>query len=61
LAEPDEVVISTITRLLVRGAFDLGDLGVHSLKGIAQPVQAWRVHALHRPEGRFEAAQGALR
>jgi class 3 adenylate cyclase/tetratricopeptide (TPR) repeat protein len=60
LAEPDEVVISTITRLLVRGAFDLGDLGVHSLKGIAQPVQAWRVHALHRPEGRFEAAQGGV-
>jgi class 3 adenylate cyclase/tetratricopeptide (TPR) repeat protein len=56
LAGPDEIVIAPATRRLVGGAFELGDLGVHSLKGIAQPVRAWRAHAVHRPEGRFEAA-----
>ena len=53
---PDEVVIAPATRRLVGDAFDLTDLGAHPLKGIAEPVQVWRVEALHRTEGRFEAA-----
>lgn len=56
LAAPDEVVIAPSTRRLVGAAFQLSDMGAHSLKGIAQPVRAWRVHAADRPLGRFEAA-----
>ena len=56
LASPDEVVIAPTTRRLVGAAFQLSDMGAHSLKGIAQPVRAWRAHALQRPVGRFEAA-----
>jgi class 3 adenylate cyclase len=57
LADPDEIVIAPTTRRLVRGAFELSDLGAHFFKGIAQPVQAWRVDAVHRHGGRFETAQ----
>ena len=62
LAGPDEVVIAPSTRHLVGAAFELSDMGLHSLKGIAQPVRAWRAHAVHRSLGRFEAAheEGAL-
>jgi class 3 adenylate cyclase/tetratricopeptide (TPR) repeat protein len=42
LAEPGEVVISGRTGKLVRNAFDLDDRGKHSVKGIADPVRAWR-------------------
>jgi class 3 adenylate cyclase/predicted ATPase len=56
LAGPDEVVIAPSTRRLIGAAFELSDMGIHSLKGIAQPVQAWRADAMHRPQGRFEAA-----
>jgi class 3 adenylate cyclase/tetratricopeptide (TPR) repeat protein len=58
LAGPDEIVIAPATRRLVGDAFELSDLGARSLKGIAEPVRAWRVDAVHRTEGRFEAAHG---
>lgn len=58
LAGPDEIVIAPTTRRLVVDAFSLTDLGAHDLKGIAQPVQAWRVDAVRRTEGRFKAAHG---
>jgi len=58
LAGADEVVIGPITRRLVGNTFQLSDLGAHALKGIVQPVQAWRVHAVRRTEGRFDAARG---
>ena len=60
LAGPDEVVIAPTTRRLVLDAFSLTDLGAHALKGIAQPVQAWRVDATRRTSGRFTAAHGGL-
>ena len=60
LAGPDEIVIAPATRRLVGAAFELSDLGAHSLKGIAQPVRAWRVDSVHRLEGRFEAARGRV-
>ena len=53
-------MIAPATRRLVGDAFELSDLGAHSLKGIAQPVRVWRVHAVHRPEGRFEAAHDGV-
>jgi tetratricopeptide (TPR) repeat protein len=62
LAGAGEVVIAPATRRLVGDAFDLTDLGARPLKGIAEPVRVWRVEAVHRTEGRFEAAHtgGAL-
>src|SRR5262249_58653345 len=43
LAGPDTVVISETTQRLVQGYFASDDLGLHSLKGIAAPVQISRV------------------
>jgi class 3 adenylate cyclase/tetratricopeptide (TPR) repeat protein len=60
LAGADEIVIGPATRRLVGDTFELFDLGVHPLKGIVPPVQAWRVQAVRRTEGRFDAAHGSL-
>ena len=60
LAGADEIVIAPATRRLVGNAFELADLGAHALKGIVQPVQAWRVEAVRRTEGRFDAAHGGV-
>jgi class 3 adenylate cyclase/predicted ATPase len=43
LAGPDTVVISAVTARLVQGAFVLETAGVHSLKGVVQPMQVFRV------------------
>jgi len=43
LAVADQIVIAASTRRLVGSAFELTDLGEHGLKGIAEPVHAWRV------------------
>lgn len=59
LAGPDEVVIAPTTRRLVASAFLLSDLGPRELKGIAQPVQVWRVDEARRTWGRFDAVHGA--
>jgi class 3 adenylate cyclase len=58
LASPDEVVIASATRRLVGDVFALTDLGTHRLKGITDLVQVWRVDALRRLEGRFDATRG---
>ncbi len=58
LAGPDEIVIGPTTRRLVGNTFDVADLGVHALKGIVAPMRAWRVQAVLRTEGRFDAAHG---
>jgi class 3 adenylate cyclase len=42
LAEPNTVVIAESTRRLLGNLFDLDDLGAKDLKGIAEPVRAWR-------------------
>jgi class 3 adenylate cyclase len=55
LAEPGQVVISEGTRRLARGLFDHDDLGRVPLKGLTDPVQAWRVLGLRAVESRFEA------
>jgi class 3 adenylate cyclase/tetratricopeptide (TPR) repeat protein len=59
LAGPDEIVIAPSTRRLIAAAFELTDLGEHALKGIVEPVRAWKVEALSKTEGRFEAAHSA--
>jgi AAA ATPase domain/Adenylate and Guanylate cyclase catalytic domain len=58
IAEPNSVVISRRTRRLLGGWFELTDLGVSQLKGITEPVRAWRVEAESRAESRFEALRG---
>jgi class 3 adenylate cyclase/tetratricopeptide (TPR) repeat protein len=60
LAGPGEVVIAHTTRRLLSDAFSLTDLGPRTLKGIAQPVQVWRVDEARRTEGRFTAAHGGI-
>ena len=39
-------------------AFELSDLGEHELKGIAEPVHAWRVERALVTESRFDASHG---
>ena len=56
LAGPDETVISPTTHRLVGGAVDCTDLGEQTLRGILEPVRAWRVLGPGAASGRFEAA-----
>jgi class 3 adenylate cyclase len=55
LAAADQIVIAASTRRLVGNAFDLSDLGEQELKGIAEPVHAWRVERLAVTDSRFDA------
>ncbi|MBH5398732.1 AAA family ATPase [Bradyrhizobium sp. CNPSo 4010] len=59
LAEPGTVVISTRTRELIGGLFELAELSVQILKGFPVPVRAWRVIGEGAAESRFEALHGA--
>jgi predicted ATPase/class 3 adenylate cyclase len=56
---PGSVVISSSTRRLVGGLFELDDLGPQRLKGFAEPLSAWRVSGESPAEGRFEARHSA--
>ena len=55
LAEPNSVVIAEGTRKLLGDLFELEDLGVRSLKGVAEPVRAWMALRPSGAESRFEA------
>ena len=55
LAEPDTVVIAQSTHRLTGRLFEYDDLGMHALKGFAEPMRAWQVLGLGRVESRFEA------
>lgn len=46
LAAPDAILISAATHDLVGDIFACEGLGSHALKGIAEPVQVWRVAGL---------------
>ncbi|MBK8256625.1 MAG: AAA family ATPase [Polyangiaceae bacterium] len=59
-AQPDEVVIADVTRRLIGEAFAYSDLGQKSLKGIAAPVQLWRVDETRHTGGRFSAAHAGV-
>src|ERR1700726_4869984 len=58
LAVADQIVIAASTRRLAGNAFELSDLGEHDLKGIAEPVHAWRVERALVTESRFDASHG---
>lgn len=55
IAEPNMVVVAESTRRLLGSFFQLDDLGMRSLKGIAGPVQAWAVLGASSVASRFEA------
>jgi class 3 adenylate cyclase/predicted ATPase len=54
-AEPDMVVIADATRQLLGNLFELRDLGLQELKGIAGAVQIWAAVRPTSVEGRFDA------
>lgn len=56
LAEPDMVVVAEGTRNLLGNLFELRDLGLRELKGIAGPVRAWAALRARSVESRFDAA-----
>jgi class 3 adenylate cyclase/tetratricopeptide (TPR) repeat protein len=58
LAEPDTVVVAPSTRKMLGGIFAFSDLGRHELKGLTDPVNAWRADGLHQSGSRFEAYHG---
>jgi class 3 adenylate cyclase len=55
IAEPNTVVIAEATRRLLGSLFELQDLGLKQLKGIAEPVRAFAALRASSVEGRFEA------
>src|SRR6201997_5232445 len=58
LAVADQIVIAASTRRLVGNVFELTDLGEQDLKGIAEPVHAWRVERNLAADSRFDASHG---
>ncbi len=59
LAAADQIVIAASTRRLVGNGFEMTDLGEHGLKGIAEPVHAWRVERALATGSRFDASRGS--
>jgi class 3 adenylate cyclase len=59
LARPNAVVIGPVTKTLAREAFDYEDLGSQVLKGISEPVHAWKVLGIRaeETEHHWEAGQ----
>jgi class 3 adenylate cyclase len=43
IAQSNQIVISPLTRHIIGDVFELEDLGHKTLKGITEPVHAWRV------------------
>ena len=59
LAEPNMVVIAEATRRLIGNLFELKDLGLQDLKGIAGSVQVWAALRPAAVAGHFEAFHGS--
>lgn len=59
VASPGAIVISERVRRLAGGVFSYADLGLCPLKGIAQPVRAYRVTSAIQGTSRFETASRA--
>jgi len=55
IAEPNMVVVAESTRRLLGSFFQLDDLGMRNLKGMAGPVRAWAVLQASSVASRFEA------
>jgi class 3 adenylate cyclase/tetratricopeptide (TPR) repeat protein len=59
LASPGAVVLTSETRRLVEGYFEMGELGDFQLKGFTEPVQLHRAIKAKGPTSRLEAATAA--
>jgi class 3 adenylate cyclase len=59
LAAPNTVVISDVTARLIAGFFALDDLGLHELKGVAEPMRVFRVQRERTAAEREAAAEAA--
>jgi tetratricopeptide (TPR) repeat protein len=55
LAAPNPVVVGETTWRLLAGAFEAEDLGLHPLKGVAEPPRLRRIVRERAAEGGFEA------
>src|SRR2546428_3576759 len=55
LAKPNTVVIAEATRKLLGNLFELQDLGMRDLKGLAGPTRAWAALRASSVASRFEA------
>ena len=55
-AEPGQVLISEATQRLLAGRFDVEGLGRVQLKGVAEPIRAFRVLGASGAESRLDAA-----
>jgi class 3 adenylate cyclase/predicted ATPase/ABC-type transport system involved in cytochrome c biogenesis ATPase subunit len=60
LAEPGQIVLASATRRLIGGLFRLRDLGRQTVKGFAEPVEAFVAESVAVTESRFEAARRGL-
>lgn len=54
LAEPGQVIVADTTRQLIQDNFEVEAIGRVNLKGLDEPVQAWRVTGERSLESRFE-------
>jgi TOMM system kinase/cyclase fusion protein len=59
LAEPDTVAISPATFRLVRGYVTYQDLGSHTLKGLAAPLQVYRILGESEAQSRLEVVEAS--
>jgi class 3 adenylate cyclase/predicted ATPase len=57
LAEPNTLMISADTYRLIQGYFDCRALGAQALRGVAEPVQVYRVLQASGARGRLDVAQ----
>src|SRR6516164_4590566 len=60
LAEPGQIVIADATRRLIGDLFRLRELGRQTVKGFAEPVEAFVVEGVAMTDSRFEAARRRL-
>ncbi|MGE5145377.1 MAG: adenylate/guanylate cyclase domain-containing protein, partial [Candidatus Eiseniibacteriota bacterium] len=56
IGDANSVLISASTKRLVSATFDCQDLGFRELKGVARPLQVFRVRNVRPNASRFEAA-----
>jgi len=56
IAQPGSIVVSESVQRIASGSFEYEDLGEQALKGVAQPIRAYRVVGVSGATSRFEAA-----
>jgi class 3 adenylate cyclase/predicted ATPase len=59
VAATDSIAVSATTYRLIQGYFVCQDLGMHTLKGLAEPLQVYRVLQESAAHSRFEVASAS--